>query len=378
MRIRAAILNEQGLPRPYSTSHPFEVTEVELDGPGPGEVLVRVAAAGLCHSDLSAVAGARARILPAVGGHEAAGEVVELGADVTGLAPGDHVAMVFVASCGHCRDCVGGRPNLCPSSWASRSDGTLVTGGRRLHRRDGTPLHHWSGISCFAEYAVVAAASLVRIPAEIALLDAASFGCAVLTGVGAVVNTAAVPVGVSVGIIGLGGVGLSALLGAVVSGANPIIAIDVNEPKLGLARSLGATHAFDGADPELVAKVAELTGGGLDFVFEMAGAPGTADLGYALLRRGGALVVAALADPSVRLSIPIAAAVSDEKRILGSYMGSSTPQRDIARLAGLYQAGRLPVDRLRSATLSLEQINQGFERLAAGEAVRDVIDFGAS
>ncbi|MEZ5235598.1 MAG: zinc-binding dehydrogenase [Acidimicrobiia bacterium] len=381
MRIRAAVLHEQGLPRPYRDSRPFEVTEVELDPPGPGEVLVRIAAAGLCHSDLSAVAGARARILPAVGGHEGAGEVLEVGPGVDNVSPGDHVVLVFVAACGRCRDCVGGRPNLCPSSWASRAAGTLVTGARRLHRPAGAgpgpgALHHWSGISCFADHAVVAAGSVVRIPRDVPLLDAASFGCAVITGVGAVVNTAAVGVGASVAIVGLGGVGLSALLGAVLSGANPIIAIDLQPAKLALARSLGATHALPGDAADLTEQVHDLTGGGVDHAFDMAGGPATAELAYGLLRRGGALVVAALADPSVRLSIPIAAAVSEEKRILGSYMGSANPVRDIGRFVALYRAGRLPVDRLRSATIDLAAINEGFDRLADGLAVREVVAFG--
>src|SRR5512133_1817097 len=244
MKIRAAVLNAIGLPRPYAISKPLTITELILDRPGHGEVLVRVAAAGLCHSDLSVINGDRPRPMPMALGHEAAGVVQEVGAGVTDLTVGDHVVVVFVPSCGHCAPCAEGRPALCEPGAAANGAGTLLSGARRL-AHDGKPLNHHLGCSVFAEYATVSRHSLVRIDPEVPLAEAALFGCAVLTGVGAVVNTAQVRMGSSVAVIGLGGVGLAAVLGAQAAGARQIIAIDLAEDKLRQALSLGATHTVN-------------------------------------------------------------------------------------------------------------------------------------
>jgi len=372
MLMRAAVLWRAGLDAPYAESRPFEITEVELTGPGPGEVLVRISAAGLCHSDLSAVAGHRPRRLPAVPGHEAAGIVEELGSGVTGLAVGDQVVMVFVASCGACDVCMGGRPNLCQASWQARADGTLQTGTRRLSAA-GLPLNHWSGISAFAEYAVVTPQSLVRVDADVPADVAAIFGCAVVTGVGAVVNTAQLRAGSSAAVVGLGGVGLSALLGAVASGARAVAAVDLSPEKLELAKTLGATHLYDAGLPDCADQIRE-DFGTADFVFEMAGSSRAAELAFAITGRGGTMVTAGLPDPSQRLAIPLADLVATERVVKGSYMGSASPRRDIPRYVEMYRAGRLPVDRLRSASLSLDEVNEGFDRMAAGVSVRDVIN----
>ena len=374
MKIRAAVMYEQGKPAPYAQSRPLVVEDVELDGPGPGEVLVQIAAAGLCHSDLSAIAGLRPRAVPAVVGHEASAVVREVGAGVTDLKPGDHVIMVFVASCGHCAHCYGGRPNLCESSWGARAKGTLQSGARRLHIGDKV-LNHYTGLSVFAEYAVVSRNSLVPIEPDIPLEDAAIFGCAVITGVGAVVNTAKVPFGSTVAVLGLGGVGLSALLGAHICGAGRVIAIDISEEKLRLARELGATDTFNARDPKCAEAVRDATSGGVAFAFEMSGAPPALSTAYAVLRRGGLVVVAGLPDAKFAFSLPVSAMVSDERGIKGSYMGSCVPQRDIPILLDLYRRGRLPVNRLRSGTVTLDNINEGFDRLARGETVRDVLVF---
>lgn len=374
MRMRAAVMYEQGLPAPYAESRPLVIEEVDLEGPGEGELLVEIAAAGLCHSDLSAIAGKRPRTLPAVVGHECAGIVRELGPGVSGVSVDDHVVMVFVASCGHCPYCYDARPNLCESSWASRTNGTLSTGGRRLSVR-GKSLNHYSGISAFAEYAVVSQSSVVRIDKAFSLKDAAVFGCAVVTGVGAVVNTANLKMGQSAAVVGLGGVGLSAILGARAAGAGRIIAIDTNPDKLALALELGATDVFNAAAPDVVAEIKALTGGGVNHVFEMAGVQPAIELSYEILRRGGQLTVASLPDASARFALPLANMVGDERAIVGSYMGSCSPQRDIPRFLELYRQGRLPVDRLRSAEHPLESINEGFDRLARGEAVRDLVVF---
>ncbi len=375
MKIRAAVLNAMGLAPPYAQSKPVAVETIELDGPGPGEVLVKIAAAGLCHSDLSIINGDRARPMPMVLGHEAAGIVEECGAGVTDLAPGDHVALVFVPSCGHCIPCMEGRPALCEPGAAANTAGTLVGGQRRLHRADGSVLNHQVGVSCFAEYAVVARGTLIKIDADLPLDVAALFGCAVLTGVGAVINCARVPLGSTAAVIGLGGVGLAALLGAQACGVRRLVAIDVREEKLELARALGATATFNAGDPDLVAQVKSATGGGVDFAFEMASSVDALAHAYGITRRGGTTVTASLPNPAHLFPLPAVNLVAEERTIKGSYLGSAVPARDIPHYIALYRAGRLPVDRLVSERIGLDAINTGFDRLARGETVRQVIVF---
>ena len=377
MTMRAAVLYAQGSQPPFAESRPLVVEDVVLDDPGPGEVLVRIAAAGLCHSDLSAITGERPRAVPAVVGHEAAGIVEAIGPEVDDFAVGDHVVMVFVASCGMCSYCGEGRPNLCQSSWAARSKGTLQTGARRLKVRD-IPLHHWSGISAFAQYAVVVPASLVKIHRDVPLDVAAVFGCAVVTGVGAVVNAARVPAGASVALVGLGGVGLSALIGAVAVGASRIVAIDTNDAKLQLAAELGATDVFNARDPDCAARVRDCSRGGVEFAIEAAGSAAAVELACAVTARGGTTVTAGLPQPSQHLSVPLAALVADERVIRGCYMGSCVPRRDIPRYVEMYRRGKLPVDRLRSGTVTFEELNMGFDRLARGETVREILVPGGS
>src|SRR5246500_2030858 len=269
MRITAAVLEKMGATMPYEKSKPLRIEEVELDPPGHGEVLVKVAAAGLCHSDLSVIDGNRPRPTPMVLGHEAAGVVEELGPGVDDLKVGDHVVMVFVPSCGHCPPCAEGRPALCEPGAAANGAGTLLSGERRLHR-NGQDIHHHLGCSAFAEYATVSRRSLVKIDKELPLDEAALFGCAVLTGVGAVINTAKVSAGTSVAVVGLGGVGLSSLLGAVAVGASRIVAVDLSDEKLGLARQLGATDTFNPGHAGAIDEIKAATGGGVEFAFEMA------------------------------------------------------------------------------------------------------------
>jgi alcohol dehydrogenase len=374
MKIKAAILRAMGAPAPYATSKPLSIEEVELDPPGPGEVLVKVAAAGLCHSDLSVINGDRPRVMPMVLGHEAAGIVEELGPGVDDLKKGDHVGMVFVPSCGHCLPCSEGRPALCEPGAVANGKGELLAGGKRL-RRNGEALNHHMGVSCFAQYATVSRHSLVKIDPEVPLDEAAMFGCAVLTGVGAVLNTAAVRPGQSVAVVGLGGVGLTSLLGALVAGARTVVAIDINEQKLGLARQLGATHAFNGADPHVVDAVKEATKGGVDVAVEMAGSVKALETAYRITRRGGQTVTAGLPNHAHTMAISPVNLVAEERTLKGSYIGSCVPLRDLPRYIALYRAGKLPVDRLLSDRLKLEDINAGFDRLAEGKAVRQVVVF---
>ena len=373
MRMQAAIMFEQGLPRPYAESQPLVVEEVELEPPGPGELLIEIAAAGLCHSDLSAIEGVRPRPLPIVIGHEGAGIVREVGEGVTDLALGDYVVTVFVTSCGHCRWCVRGRPNICPSGFAARSAGTLVSGAKRIRRLDGGAVNHGSGLSLFAQYAVVSRRAAVKIDADIPLEDAAIFGCAVMTGAGAVLNTAGLQAGDAVAVVGLGGVGMNALFAAVAGGAERVVAVDANPEKLGLARRWGATDTFLATEPDCAEQVREATGGGLDTVIETAGTIRAMDLAFAITARGGKVVSAGLPASGATFSYVHAQMVSDEKSILGSYMGSCVPERDIPRFLGLYRRGKLPVEQVKSGFLRLDEINAGFDRLADGAVLRQVL-----
>jgi len=374
MKIRAAVLSERGRPRPYAESQPIQIEELDLEGPGPGEVLVRVTAAGLCHSDLSVVNGNRPRPTPMVLGHEAAGVVEETGSGVKGLSVGDHVVFVFVPSCGSCGPCAEGRPALCEPGAAANAKGTLLSGETRLKRGEET-VHHAIGVSCFAEYAVVSERSLVKIDSTLSPEEAALFGCAVITGVGAVVNTAKVIPGSTVAVIGLGGVGLNALLGAKLAGARKVVAVDLVDSKLALARQLGADETFNAGDANCVEDLRDATQGGVDYAFEMVGSVKAMELAYKVTRRGGETISAGLSHPDHNFQIQHVNLVAEERTIRGSYLGSCVPRRDIPRFIELYQRGQLPVDRLLSERLSLDEINLGFDKLESGEAVRQMILF---
>lgn len=374
MKVKAAILREMGAQAPYAVSQPLSVEEIDLDPPGSGEVLVRIKAAGLCHSDLSVINGSRPRPMPMALGHEAAGEVVEVGEGVDDLFPGDHVVMVFMPSCGHCLPCAEGRPALCEPGAAANGKGTLLSGEIRVYAGD-RPLHHHLGCSAFADHAVVSRRSLVKVDKDLPFHEAALFGCAVLTGVGAVVNTARVQAGETVAVIGLGGVGLAAVIGAIACGASQIIAIDVSDEKLALAKSIGATAIVNATDADAVDQVRALTAGGADFVFEFAGVGVALENAYRMTRRGGTTVTAGLPPPDVNMALNIVSLVAEERTIKGSYIGTCVPMRDIPRYVALYRAGRLPIDRLMSGTIPLEQINEGFDRLNQGSVVRLIVDF---
>ena len=374
MRTKAAVLRRMGVEPPYAETKPLSIETVVLDPPGRDEVLVRIGAAGLCHSDLSVINGDRPRPLPMALGHEAAGVIEEVGEGVQDLVRGDRVVMVFMPSCGHCLPCAEGRPALCEPGAAANGAGTLLSGARRL-RCDGAAVNHHLGCSAFAEYAVVSRRSVVKIDPELPLEEAALFGCAVLTGVGAVVNTAKVQAGASVAVVGLGGVGLASLLGAAAAGARRIVAVDLSDEKLGLARQLGATDTVNARDPDAAEQVRGATGGGVEFAFEMAGSIRALELAYRITRRGGTTVTAGLPPPTAALPLPVVNLVGEERTVKGSYIGTCVPTRDIPRYVELYRRGRLPVDRLMSGRLALEEINAGFDRLHEGKAVRQVIGF---
>lgn len=375
IRTRAAVLEESGRPTPYARSRPLAVADIDLAPPGGGEVLVRVGAAGLCHSDLSVVDGSRPRPLPMVLGHEAAGIVVETGPGVRDLRPDDHVVFSFVPACGSCVPCQSGRPALCEPAAAANTAGTLVS-GRRPFSRAGGDLHHHLGVSGFSEYTVAAADSLVAIDPTLPLDRAALFGCALLTGVGAVVNTAKARPGTSAVIFGLGGVGLAAVMGARAAGCHPVVAVDPVVAKHPLALQVGATHAL-ASGPDTVTAVRDLTAGGADTAIEAVGRASVLAVAYAATRRGGTTVAVGLPHPSQMLTIPAVSLVAEERALLGSYLGGAVPRRDIPRYIALYQAGLLPADRLLGGTLRLDDINEGFDRLAAAATGRQVVTFAA-
>ncbi|BCQ29086.1 zinc-dependent alcohol dehydrogenase family protein (plasmid) [Caballeronia sp. NK8] len=374
MKIKAAVLQEMGAATPYADTRPLHIEEIDLAPPGRDEVLIKIAAAGLCHSDLSVINGDRPRPMPMALGHEASGVVEELGAGVTDLQVGDHVVVVFVPSCGHCAPCAEGRPALCEPGAAANGAGTLLSGGRRL-TRGGKALNHHLGCSVFAEYATVSRRSVVKIDRSVPLDEAALFGCAVLTGVGAVVNTAQVRAGASVAVIGLGGVGLAALLGAHAAGARQIIAIDLSDAKLEQARALGATHTVNAGYDNALEQIRELSAGGVEFAFEFAGSVRALDLAYRITRRGGMTVTAGLPPSTALWPLPAVSLVAEERTLKGSYIGTCVPSRDIPHYVVLYAQGRLPVNKLLTGRLRLDEINRGFDLLHEGKAIRQVVVF---
>jgi len=310
--------------------------------------------------------------MPMALGHEAAGVVEEVGPGVDDLRKGDHVVMVFVPSCGHCLPCSEGRPALCEPGAAANGAGTLLSGEKRLHR-NGQDINHHLGVSGFAEYATISRRSCVKVDRELPLDEAALFGCAVLTGVGAVINTAKVPAGTTVAVVGLGGVGLSSILGAVASGASRVVAVDLSDEKLGLARQLGATDTFNAGSPDAANEIREAVKGGVEYAFEMAGSVRALDLAYKITRRGGTTVTAGLPPPSHTLALSPVNLVAEERTLKGSYIGTCVPVRDLPRYVDLYRRGKLPVDRLMSKHLRLEEINEGFDLLVQGKVVRQVV-----
>jgi len=374
--VRAAVLVESGRPAPYAGSRPLEIRELGLGAPGAGEITVRVRAAGLCHSDLSVIDGSRPRPLPMVLGHEAAGEVVDVGPGVTRFEPGDRVVLAFVPSCGQCGPCSAGRAALCEPGAAANAAGTLLSGANRWEAADGEVHNHHLGVSAFAERIVVSENSAVAIPERLDFATAAVFGCAALTGVGAALNAAAVEPGEGVAIFGLGGVGLCALLGAKLAGAGPIVAVDPVAAKRELAAELGAAFTDDGSDG-VAERVRGLLPGGAEKAIETAGNARVLGAAYDSTARGGTTVTVGLPDPSQLLEIPAVSLTAEERVLRGSYLGSADPRSMLPELFSHWERGELPLEWLISHRLDLDGVNEGFDRLRDGEAVRQVIEFPA-
>ena len=370
--VRAAVLTRTGDHGPYVETQPIEIQSLTLGPPGEGELRIAIKAAGLCHSDLSVIDGNRPRPVPMVLGHEAAGEVIEVGTNVDRFETGDRVVLAFMPSCGECEPCIGGRAALCEPGAIANAAGTLLSGERRWLSPHGEEPNHHLGVSAFSEQVVVSEKSAVLIPDDMPFEVAAVFGCAALTGVGAALNSAHVQPGETVAVFGLGGVGLSALLGAKLAGASRIIAVDPVESKRDLALSLGATDVFTGAAGTSEA-IRETTGGGAHKAIETAGSARVLEAAYAATRRGGTTVTVGLPHPDDELRIPAVSLVAEEKTIRGSYLGSGNPAEMLPQLFDHWRNGDLPVEKLITHRLNLDDINEGFDRLANGEAVRQIV-----
>jgi S-(hydroxymethyl)glutathione dehydrogenase / alcohol dehydrogenase len=363
--MRAAVLRE--------VNEPLTVEDVELAEPGAGEVEVRLSAAGVCHSDWNVISGATTNPLPVVLGHEGAGVVVAVGRGVETVAEGDHVVLSWLPACGRCFYCAQGRHVLCDVAMADMFRGTLPGGALRLSQ-NGAPLYHYSYLSAFAERCIVPEGCCVPIRDDAPFEVAALVGCAVMTGYGAAVNRARVEPGSVVAVFGAGGVGLSAVMGARLAGAEAVVAVDPVEFKRKTALELGATHALDPASEDVVASLQELTDGrGADVALDTAGVPGVVAQAYGAVRRGGTVVAVGLPAEGLTADLPAADIPREEKIVTGSFYGSCDPQVDMPRVLDLYMEGQLPLDRLVTRTYELNAINEAFGAMNSGEVARAVI-----
>lgn len=359
----------------YAAGQRLQIEDLTIQDPLNGEVMVRVAAGGVCHSDLHVIHGDLPAPLSVVLGHEGAGVVEKVGPGVDGFKVGDHVLLLWRASCGECLHCLGGRPALCELGAGIRWSGHLVDGTSRFRRGD-QEIRHFAGVSSFSELTVLPQEGLVKIDPTIPLDKAAIVGCAVMTGVGAVINTAKVEPGASVVVVGCGGVGLNVIQGAALAGAEKIIAVDVLENKLDYARQFGATHSINASQVDALEAVKEATNGrGADYAFEVIGNPRTMAQAYAMIRRGGTLVIVGVARAGAEVSFPASSIMLDEKTIKGSLYGSCRPKLDAPRMLSLYRAGRLRLDELISREYPLERINDAFDALENGEVARSIVRF---
>jgi S-(hydroxymethyl)glutathione dehydrogenase/alcohol dehydrogenase len=363
--VRAAVLRE--------VNELLTVEDVELAEPRAGEVEVRLAAAGVCHSDWNVISGATTNPLPVVLGHEGAGVVVAVGSGVETVTEGDHVVLSWLPACGQCFYCAQGRHVLCDVAMADMFRGTLPGGVVRLSQNGG-PLYHYSYLSAFAERCIVPEGCCVRIRDDAPFDVAALVGCAVMTGYGAAVNRARVEPGSVVAVFGAGGVGLSAVMGARLAGAGAVVAVDPVEFKRKTALELGATHALDPASEDVVASLQALTDGrGADVALDTAGVPGVVAQAYGAVRRGGTVVAVGLPAEGLTADLPAADIPREEKIVTGSFYGSCDPQVDMPRVLDLYMDGQLPLDRLVTRTYPLEEINEAFAAMSSGKVARAVI-----
>ncbi|NLO80118.1 MAG: Zn-dependent alcohol dehydrogenase [Xanthomonadaceae bacterium] len=352
---------------------PLQVEEIRVDPPKHGEITIKLAACGVCHSDLSAATGQIRFPPPVVLGHEGAGVVVEVGEGVTEFKVGDHVVSSFIYMCGKCRYCTQGRPVLCEQS--AKALYTLPDGTVRTYDADGKPLNVFGGVGVMAEYATLHVNNAVKIDSDIPLSVAALVGCAVMTGVGSVFNTAQLKPGSTAAVFGCGGVGLNVIQGCVIAGAETIIAIDTNDEKLELARKFGATHTVNATREEDVAKAIKKLTGGVDYAFECVGVGKVVEQAYNSLSRGGTAVSMGVPSPADQTSFRTLSLPADERTLKGSWYGSARPQHDFPRLLSLYRRGKLRLDELVTRTYSIDEAVQAFEDLKSGRNARGVIVF---
>jgi S-(hydroxymethyl)glutathione dehydrogenase/alcohol dehydrogenase len=353
-----------------ANNEPLVIEDIQIGDPGPGEVLLKTSASGICHSDLTVLEGGLPVPPPCVLGHEPAGIVEAVGAGVAGFAPGDHVIGCLSSFCGVCKFCTHGRPYLCPSQFLGRPDGSP-----RLTQKGGEPMGQFANLSSFAEKMLCPERSLVKIRDDMPLDRASLIGCGVTTGLGAALNTVDIPAGASVVIIGCGGVGLAALQGARIVGAGKIIAVDAQPWKFDIARKLGANECVDATDDDPIAAVQELTSGGADFVFECIGLVPTVQQAVAMTGRGGTTVLVGVVPVTLTAAFSPADMVLQEKKITGSFMGSNRFRFDMPKYVEFYLAGRLHLDEMISSRIPLEEVNEGLDRMRKGEAARQVIVF---
>jgi S-(hydroxymethyl)glutathione dehydrogenase / alcohol dehydrogenase len=365
MKAQAAVLFEVG--------KKLELCEVDVQAPGPGEVLVRMFAGGVCHSDLHVMTGHLTAALPAILGHEGSGVVAEVGAGVMSVKPGDHVIPLWRVSCGACEYCSDGRPALCPEGTQVRMTGRLLDGTTRFSL-GGREIKHFAGVSSFSHYSVIPERAVLRIPEEFPLERAALLGCGVITGVGAAINAARVKPGSSVVVFGTGGVGLNVVQGAVIAGAEKIIAVDLLDRKLEYATQFGATHTVNASAGNPVERVRALTGGrGVDYAFEVVGLPAVMRQAFDCLAKRGVAVVVGVAPMATEVAVPVMSLVFEERVLTGSVYGSSRPRIDIPKLIDLYRAGKLKLDELLTRSYPFREINEAYAALERGEVARSVV-----
>lgn len=358
----------------YGFGEPLVVEEINVDPPRYGEVSVRMGASGVCHSDLHTAQGIHPASLPVILGHEGAGIVEDVGDGVEHLSVGDHVILSWLPYCGRCRFCASGRPALCAAlAWSDA--GTMRDGTTRFHRGD-VPLRHYTA-SSFAELTVVPAQTAIPVDRSLPFTELALLGCAVMTGTGAVLNTAAVRPGETVAVVGCGGVGLSIVQGARIAGARTIVALDQVDWKLDLARHLGASDTINVASTDARAGLDEISPGGVDYSFEAIGRPETIEMALGLVARGGTAVLVGMAPPDARVPLDCLTLTVEERSIIGSWYGSCRPPTDFDRLIGFYQRGQIDVTSMITRTCRLEDVNEAFAAMQRGEVARTVIDYGS-
>jgi len=366
MKSKAAILFEAG--------KGLQLCDVDVQEPQTGEVMVRMVAGGVCHSDLHVMTGHLSAPLPAVLGHEGSGIIESVGPGVVAFKPGDHVIPLWRLSCHVCEFCSSDRPALCTEGMQIRMTGQLQDGTTRF-KLDGEEIKHFAGVSCFSEYSVMPEGQVLKIPKDFPLELATLIGCGVVTGVGAVFNCARVKPGSSVAVFGTGGIGLNIVQGAAIAGAEKIIAVDLLPNKLEFAESFGATHTINASEGDPVEQIKALTNGGVNYAFEAVGYPEIIRQAYDSTRKQGMTIAVGVTPPTTEVSVPVMSLIFEEKTLTGSVYGSAQPWIEIPKIIALYKAGKLKLDELLSRRYPFAEINEAYAALERGEVARSIVTF---